>query len=146
MPTPLSAFQKTDTWETLGILKELRIKASLSGGKGGQNVNKVSTKIELYWSPSESKILEEEVKKILLTKLATKLSQEGELRIVCEEERSQIKNKEKALTKFYALLCACFKIQKKRKATRPTKSSVTKRLESKSKQKDIKSQRRKPDF
>jgi ribosome-associated protein len=146
MPTPLSAFQKTNTWENLGILKELRFKASLSGGKGGQHVNKVSTKIELYWSPSESKILEEEVKQILLTKLAPKLSQEGELRIVCEEERSQLKNKEKAIAKFYALLCACFKVQKKRKATKPTKSSVTKRLESKSKQKDIKSTRRKPDF
>ncbi len=146
MFTPLSAFQKTDTWENLGILKEVRFKASLSGGKGGQNVNKVSTKIELYWSPSESKILEEDIKQILLTKLATKLSQEGELRIVCEEERSQLKNKEKAIAKFYALLCTCFKVQKKRKATRPTKSSVVKRLESKSKQKDIKSNRRKPDF
>lgn len=146
MSTLFSTYQKRDTWEALGILKEVRFKASLSGGKGGQNVNKVSTKIELYWSPGESKLLEEEVKAILLTKLAAKLSQEGELRIVCEEERSQLKNKEKAIAKFYALLCACFKVQKKRKATRPTKSSVVKRLESKSKQKDIKSNRRKPDF
>jgi len=146
MLNPLSSFQKPDTWENLGILKELRIKASLSGGKGGQNVNKVSTKIELYWSPNESKIIEEDIKQILLTKLAAKLSQEGELRIVCEEERSQLKNKEKAIAKFYALLCTCFKVQKKRKATRPTKSSITQRLEGKSKQKEIKSNRKKPDF
>lgn len=108
----LSSYQKSDTWENLGVLKEVRFKASLSGGKGGQNVNKVSTKIELYWIPSESKLLEEDVKQILLTKLANKLSQEGELRVVCEEDRSQLKNKEKAIEKFYKLITACFKVQK----------------------------------
>ena len=142
----LSSYQKTDTWENLGVLKEVRFKASLSGGKGGQNVNKVSTKIELYWSPAASYILEEDVKQILLTKLANKLSNEGELRIVCEEERSQLKNKEKAIKKFYKLITACFKVQKKRKATKPTKSSVTKRLDGKSKQKTIKANRRKPEL
>jgi len=142
----LSSFQKTDTWENLGILKEVRFKASLSGGKGGQNVNKVSTKIELYWTPAASKLIEEDVKQILLTKLASKLSQEGELRVVCEEERSQLKNKEIAVEKFYKLITACFKVQKKRKATRPTKSSVTKRLDGKSKQKTIKANRRKPEL
>ncbi|MDF2456010.1 MAG: yaeJ [Cytophagaceae bacterium] len=145
-PLLLSSYQKSDTWENLGILKEVRFKASLSGGKGGQNVNKVSTKIELYWTPAESKLIEEEVKQILLTKLANKLSQEGELRVVCEEERSQLKNKEKAIEKFYKLITACFKVQKKRKATKPTKSSVTKRLEGKSKQKTIKANRRKPEL
>jgi ribosome-associated protein len=142
----LSSYQKTETWENLGILKEVRFKASLSGGKGGQNVNKVSTKIELYWTPAESKLIEEEVKEVLLTKLASKLSHEGELRVVCEEDRSQLKNKEKAMEKFYKLITACFKIQKKRKATKPTKSSVTKRLEGKSKQKTIKANRRKPEL
>ena len=141
-----ASYQKKETWETLGILKEVRFKASLSGGKGGQNVNKVSTKIELYWSPAESKLIDEEVRTLLLNKLSSKLSHEMELRVVCEEERSQLKNKEKAISKFYALLTACFKIQKKRKPTRPTKSSVTKRLEGKSKQKDIKANRRKPEL
>ncbi|MDB5257064.1 MAG: yaeJ [Chitinophagaceae bacterium] len=145
-PLSFSSYQKTATWENLGILKEVRFKASLSGGKGGQNVNKVSTKIELYWTPAESKLIEEEVKEVLLTKLAAKLSQEGELRIVCEEDRSQLKNKEKATEKFYKLITACFKVQKKRKATKPTKSSVTKRLEGKSKQKTIKANRRKPEL
>jgi ribosome-associated protein len=140
----LSIYQKAETWENLGIVKELRIKASLSGGKGGQNVNKVSTKIELYWTPSESKLLEEEVKQILLTKLSSKLSQEGELRVVCEEDRSQLKNKEKAIQKFYRLLTACFVTHKKRKATRPTKASVKKRLDGKSKKKLIKANRNKP--
>lgn len=142
----LSSYQKTDTWENLGILKEVRFKASLSGGKGGQNVNKVSTKIELYWSPAASYLIEEEIKQILLTKLVNKLSNEGELRIVCEEERSQLKNKEIAIEKFYKLITACFKVQKKRKATKPTKSSVTKRLDGKSKQKTIKANRRKPEL
>jgi ribosome-associated protein len=146
MSIRLSLFQKADTWENLGIVKELRIKASLSGGAGGQNVNKVSTKIELYWTPNESRLIDEDIKQLLITKLASKLSQEGELRIVCEEERSQLKNKEKAIAKFYSLLCSCFKVQKKRKATRPTKSSITKRLDGKSKQKNIKANRKKPDF
>jgi ribosome-associated protein len=141
-----SSYQKSETWINLGILKEVRFKASLSGGKGGQHVNKVSTKIELYWSPVESKLIEEEVRTMLLTKLANKLSQEGELRMVCEEERSQLKNKEKVIKKFLKLLTACFKVQKKRKATKPTKSSVTKRLEGKSKQKIIKVNRRKPEL
>ncbi len=141
-----SSYQKTETWKILGVLKEVRFKASLSGGKGGQNVNKVSTKIELYWTPAASKLIDEEVKEVLLTKLAGKLSQEGELRIVCEEDRSQLKNKEKAIIKFYKLITACFKVQKKRKATKPTKSSVAKRLEGKSKQKTIKANRRKPEL
>lgn len=141
-----ASYQKADTWENLGVLKEVRFKASLSGGKGGQNVNKVSTKIELYWSPASSYVIEEEVKQILVTKLANKLSNEGELRIVCEEERSQLKNKEIAIEKFYKLITACFKVQKKRKATRPTKSSVTKRLDGKSKQKTIKANRKKPEL
>lgn len=141
-----STYQKPSIWEELDILKEVRFKASLSGGKGGQNVNKVSTKVELYWTPGESKLLDEEVKQVLMNKLSTKLSTEGELRIVCEEERSQLKNKEKAISKFYDLLSSCFKVQKKRKATKPNYTSVVKRLDSKSKHKDIKSNRKKPDF
>jgi len=140
----LSDYQKTSTWETLGVLREVRFKASLSGGKGGQNVNKVSTKIELYWTPADSSLLDEEVKDKLLLKLGSKLSTEGELRVVCEEERSQLQNKQKAIDKFYKLLTACFKVQKKRKATRPTKASVTRRLEGKSKKKIIKANRGKP--
>jgi ribosome-associated protein len=140
----LPDYQKASTWESLGVLKEVRFKASVSGGKGGQHVNKVSTKIELYWTPAESTLLEEEIKNKIIAKLGGKLSQEGELRVVCEEERSQLQNKQKAIEKFYTLLMACFKVQKKRKATHPTKASVTRRLEGKSKKKIIKANRSNP--
>ncbi|MDB5274059.1 MAG: yaeJ [Chitinophagaceae bacterium] len=143
-PLQLSDYQKASTWETLGVLREVRFKASISGGKGGQHVNKVSTKIELYWTPSESTFLDEEIKHQLIIKLGSKLSAEGELRVVCEEERSQLQNKQKAVEKFYKLITACFVVQKKRKATRPTKASVTRRLEGKSKKKIKKENRGKP--
>jgi len=133
-------------WESTGIDKEVKIKASLSGGKGGQNVNKVSTKAELYWTPQESKLLTEDQKSKIISKLASRLSHEGELRLVSDEERSLIKNKEKALEKFYSLIAGCFKEKKKRKATKPSKTSVQKRLKNKGKRKDIKAGRKKPDY
>jgi len=141
-----SFYQNPSNWEALDILKEVRIKTSLSGGKGGQNVNKVNTKVELYWNPSQSEILDEEAKNKIALKLQSKLSKEGELRIVSEEARSQLKNKEKAISKFYSLLASCFKDKKKRKATKPTKASKEKRLEGKKKRKDTKAGRKKFDF
>jgi ribosome-associated protein len=142
----LALYQKIETWISLGILSEVRFKATTSGGKGGQHVNKVSSRIELYWVPADSYLLEEEVKERLLKKLASKLSQEGELRIVSDEERSQLQNKQKAIEKFYKLVTACFKEPKKRKPTKPTKASVKKRLEGKSIKKNIKANRSRPDI
>lgn len=141
-----SFYQNPSNWESLGILKEARIQTSLSGGKGGQNVNKVNTKVELYWNPSESTILNEDVKNKIISKLGSKLSKEGELRIVSEEARSQLKNKEKAISKFYLLLSSCFKEKKKRKPTKPTKASKERRLEGKKKRKDTKAGRKKFDL
>lgn len=141
-----AAYQNINIWEEMGLLREVKFKASLSGGKGGQNVNKVHTKVELYWKPFSSQVLEAEVKEKIISKLNSKLSSEGELRIVCEEERSQLKNKQKAIQKLYSLLSSCFKERKKRKATKPSKASVRKRLDEKSKQKKIKADRKKPDF
>jgi ribosome-associated protein len=96
--------------------------------------------------PDATQVLEPEVKEKILAKIAAKLNSEGELRIVCEEERSQLKNKQKALEKLYTLLSSCFKEKKKRKATKPSKASVKKRLDEKSRQKKTKADRRKPDF
>lgn len=133
-------------WEESGIIKEARIQTALSGGKGGQNVNKVNTKVELYWNPSASQLLSEEEKIKILNKIGSKLSKEGEIRIVSEEERSQLKNKEKATEKFFKLLASCFIVQKKRKATKPTKTSKEKRLGDKKKRKDVKAGRKKFDY
>jgi ribosome-associated protein len=141
-----SIYQDPETWRRSQIIKEVKFKASLSGGKGGQNVNKVSTKVELYWIPAASTVLNENQKARVINKLYARLSSEGTLRLVSEEERSQLRNKENVAYKFYNLLAGCFKVKKIRKATRPTKNSNERRLGGKSKKKDIKKNRRKPDY
>lgn len=140
------SYQSPYYWESSGIIREVRLKTSLSGGKGGQNVNKVNTKVELFWNPSRSYILDEKAKEKILTKLQNKLSKEGEIRIVSEEERSQLKNKEKAISKFYSLLSSSFREKRKRKATKPSKSSKERRLDKKKKRKDVKEGRKKLRF
>jgi ribosome-associated protein len=135
-----------ETWRNSGIIKEVKFKASLSGGKGGQNVNKVNSKVELYWTPLHSEILSEDQNTKVISKLANKLSHEGELRLVAEEERSQLKNKETVKEKFYKLLASCFKVVKPRRKTKPTKGSVERRLGGKSNIKDKKQNRKKPDY
>ena len=136
-------YNKPATWEVLGIVQEVTFKASLSGGKGGQHVNKTSSKAELYWTPMESTLIDEEAKAKIVSKLSSMLSNEGVLRLVCDEERSQLKNKQKVTEKFYALLASCFKIKKPRKPTKVPKSVIAKRLDSKSKRKEVKQNRRK---
>jgi ribosome-associated protein len=139
----LSEYQKPAAWEALGIMREVIFKASLSGGKGGQHVNKTSSKAELYWTPAESTLLDETMKTIVLEKLSKDLSQEGVLRLVCEEERSLLKNKEKLTEKFYKLLASCFKIKKTRKPTKIPKAVKAKRLDNKARRKEVKQNRKK---
>lgn len=146
MAIPFSLLQQATSWKTIDVLGEVRFKASLSGGKGGQHTNKVSTRMELYWNPSQSHVLDEELRNRILHKLSNKLSSEGELRLVCDEERSQLLNKEKLIVKFYTLLANCFKEPKARRATKPTKSSVSNRLEEKKVRKEIKKGRGKIDY
>jgi ribosome-associated protein len=141
-----STYTNPETWRNSNVIKEVKFKASLSGGKGGQNVNKVSTKIELYWTPASSAVLSENQKTKVIIKLSNKLSNEGELRLVSEEERSQLRNKENVSEKFYILLAGCFKEKKKRRATKRTKGSNERRLDSKIIKKDVKQNRRKPDY
>lgn len=110
---------------------EFTFNTSRSSGAGGQNVNKVSTKVELRFHIDDSQILSEEEKEILKKKLASKISQEGFLIIVSQTGRTQFQNKEKVIEKFYALIEKALKPVRKRKATRPTKASKEKRLEEK---------------
>ncbi len=146
MAIPLSFLEQPSSWHTIDVLGEVRFKASLSGGKGGQHTNKVSTKMELYWTPALSSVLGEETKARIIDKLANKLNSEGELRLVCEEERSQMMNKERVIEKFYKLLASCFEEPKPRRATKATKSSIANRLVAKKVRKDIKKGRGKIDF
>ncbi|WP_018476212.1 alternative ribosome rescue aminoacyl-tRNA hydrolase ArfB [Pontibacter roseus] len=120
---------------------ELSFQASRSGGAGGQNVNKVATKVELRFHVDSSALLSEEEKALVQEKLANRINGEGYLQVVCQTERSQLQNKERCMERFYELLRQALTRQKKRKATKPTHASVRKRLERKRKQSEKKSGR-----
>jgi ribosome-associated protein len=113
------------------ILKEVVFKTSRSGGKGGQNVNKVSTKVELVFHIQNSLSLSDMQKLMLLNKLSGMLDSEGFLHVVSQASRSQLENKKIAIAKFFKLLKSAFVVKKPRKATKPTKTAVEKRIKSK---------------
>lgn len=122
--------------------RELQFQASRSGGAGGQNVNKVASKVELRFHVANSEILTDEEKARIQEKLTNRINNEGYLQVVCQDERSQLQNKELCITRFYELLRQALTRQKKRKATKPTHTSVKQRLESKKKQAQKKANRK----
>lgn len=124
---------------------EITFKTSRSGGSGGQHVNKVSTKVELDFDISASRILTDEQKTILVEKLANRLTNEGILQIISQSERSQLRNKKVVLDKFHELIQAAFKVHKKRKPTKIPKAVKEKRLLNKKMKAEIK-KLRKRDF
>lgn len=121
--------------------KEIEIKASRSSGKGGQNVNKVSTKIELVFDVSNSELLNEEEKSLISQKHSNRISKEGKLILQSQESRSQLMNKEIAIEKLYELLEAALKKEKPRKKTKPTKAKKEQRLQVKKEISDKKKSR-----
>ncbi|HAH22442.1 MAG TPA: aminoacyl-tRNA hydrolase [Prolixibacteraceae bacterium] len=124
---------------------EFIFQASRSSGPGGQNVNKVNSKIELRFNIQNSSLLMEEQKEILLTKLSTKISSDGFLIVVSQGDRSQLVNKEDAIRKLYELIEKALRPVKRRKSTKPTRSSIEKRLTGKRIKADIKQKRQKLD-
>ncbi|MBK7627700.1 MAG: aminoacyl-tRNA hydrolase [Bacteroidales bacterium] len=124
------------------IESEFIFSASRSSGPGGQNVNKVSSKVELRFNLLQSSSFTENEKELLFRKLKNKINKEGELLIVSQSERSQILNKEAATEKFYLMISKALTIPKYRRATRPTFSSKLKRLEEKKNRGSIKKLRK----
>jgi ribosome-associated protein len=124
---------------------EFTFTASRSSGPGGQNVNKVNSRVELRFSVTQSTLLYDDEKEIILRKLKNKINAEGELLIAVQTDRSQLKNKEEAISKFYELIAKALAPRKPRKATRPTFASVTRRLESKKQVGEKKLLRRRPE-
>ena len=128
------------------LVKEVTVKTSRSGGKGGQNVNKVSSKVELIFNLANSAFFSDEEKALLQGRLATRLDLEGNLHIVSQEDRSQLLNKQRALIKLTNLLNKSLEVQKKRKPTKVPKSVIEKRLQNKSAKSEKKQNRKRVDF
>lgn len=125
------------------ILSELIIKATRSGGKGGQNVNKVSTRIQLFFDVVNSKGISDGEKKLIQLKLKNKLSDEGVLLLDVQEDRSQLANKKIALKKLEEVLLKALKKNKKRIKTSISASAKKERLTGKKIQGEKKQMRQK---
>ena len=126
------------------IVTELNFKAVRSSGAGGQNVNKVSSKVVLTFDLNASQALNEEEKALIETKLATKLTSENILILNCDEDRSQLKNKAIVTKRFLDLIEKSLIIPKKRKATKIPRSVIEKRIKEKRNTSEIKETRKKP--
>ncbi len=125
------------------LKQELHFSVSRSSGPGGQNVNKVNSKVTLKFDVTKSQMLTEEEKEIILKKLATKLTTEGVLLLTAQENRSQLENKELVMVKFEKLLIKSFEKRKARKPTKPSKGAIQKRIKSKKQHSEKKQWRQK---
>lgn len=121
---------------------ELRESFSRSTGPGGQNVNKVSTKVELRWTPATSIAFSEHNHAYLLRRLAARLTGDGELVVTCDEHRTQIRNRETARMKMAQIIRQALERPKKRRPTKPTRASVQRRISAKKRRSQTKQGRR----
>ena len=125
------------------FLSEITFQTSRSSGPGGQNANKVESRVELRWHLLDSQVLTDTQKVLILEKVANQLTADGLLLITAQDDRSQYRNKEIALARFHELLLRSLRRPKPRKATKPSKGAVRKRLEGKKIQGEKKANRRK---
>ena len=126
--------------------REFVFQTSRSSGPGGQNVNKVNSRVELRFDIPGSELLTAEQKEMLQRKLASRLTSAGVLIVSSQESRSQADNRDRAVQKLYAQLARALMPVKKRKPTRPTMASEEKRLQRKKRQAEKKAQRSRQDF
>lgn len=127
------------------ILKEITFKNSLSSGKGGQHVNKVSTKVSLFWNIKETVLIDDVLKEKIKSIFPNKINSEGIYAVSSDESRYMLQNKKSCLRKLKSDLDKLFHVPKARKKSSPTKASIEKRLNEK-KWKSILKQNRKYNF
>lgn len=130
--------------ETEKLISELNFKAVRSSGAGGQNVNKVSSKVVLTFDLNTSKALSEEEKGLVLSKISSRFTADNLLILNCDEDRSQLKNKAIVIKRFLEIIKNALIIPKIRKATKVPKSIIRKRIKDKKNISEIKQNRRKP--
>ena len=120
------------------IINEFDFITSRSSGPGGQNVNKLNTRVTIRFNLLKSDVLKPSQKRLLKERLGNKLCNNEDILVSCQEERSQVKNREIAVSKLILLLQNNLFVKKKRKRTKPTPGSVKRRLEKKKQRSDIK--------
>ncbi|SDE97512.1 ribosome-associated protein [Pricia antarctica] len=128
------------------VIQELDFKAVRSGGAGGQNVNKVSTKVELSFDVENSLGLSSNEKERCYQKLGSKLTKENILLLSCDETRSQHRNKDLVIKRFMETMRTGLVVPKIRRKTKPKRSAIEKRLKSKKKNAEKKARRQRPDI
>ena len=128
------------------IVQELDYKAVRSSGAGGQNVNKVASKVVLSFDLANSQSLTDEEKALAETRLASRLTTEKILIMHCDEDRSQLRNKDIVTKRFLEVMDNALKVVKPRKATKIPRAVIKKRIENKRRQSEIKQSRRRPNI
>ncbi len=117
----------------IDLSSELNFKNVRSSGKGGQHVNKVSTKVELNFDVVNSQLLSQGQKQLLLSRLQNRINKEGIFRIAVQDERSALMNQKIAIKRFEAIIAAALVVRKRRKIRKPSKAYHASRLRNKKK-------------